>query len=102
MINYIKKAGVITMVLKDANMKTAKIYELSVDGVEYTISLANYVSRHGFAECYVNDKTNKKRYHSEGRIETDKHIISTYWEGVEYDIDRSRYIPSRQLIIKVE
>jgi hypothetical protein len=90
------------MVIKDANMKTAKIYEVSVDGVDYVISLAGYISRHGFAECYVHDKTNNKRYHSEGRVETDRHIISTYWDGVDFDIDRSRYVPSRQLIIMIE
>lgn len=90
------------MIYTDINMKTSKIYELTVDGIEYTISLANYVSRHGFAECYIYDKTNKKRYHSEGRLETDRHIISTYWEGLEYDIDRARYVPSKQLIIKIE
>ena len=90
------------MIIKDANMKTAKIYEMSVDGVDYVISLAGYISRHGFAECYVNDKTHNKRYHSEGRVGTDQHIITTYWEGPEYDNERYRYVSSRQLIIKIE
>ena len=90
------------MVICDKNMKTAKVYETCVDNVQYTISLANYISRHGFAECYIHDKTNNKRYHSEGRVETDNHIISTYWEGYEYNLNLARYVPSRQLIIKIE
>ena len=90
------------MVICDKNMKTAKVYEMSVDGIDYVVSLAGYISRHGFAECYVQDKTNKKRYHSEGRVETDNHTITTYWGSPEFDIDRSRYVPSRQLIIRVE
>jgi hypothetical protein len=90
------------MVICDENMKTSKIYEMSVDDVEYVVSLAGYVSRKGFAECYVYDKTNKKRYHSEGMITTDRHRITTYWAGPEYDEERARYISSKQLIIKVE
>ena len=69
-------------------------------GCIYSFHIENYENCDGYARCLIHDKTNNERYHSEGYLEINGHIIITKWNR-EYDYTRDNWICSKDLIVQI-
>ena len=73
--------------------------EVSAFGITYEVRLENYENVDGYARCIIIDKTNDERYHSEGYLEVNNHVVITRWKR-EYDYTRDNWICSKDLIVE--
>jgi hypothetical protein len=70
-------------------------------GVTYLFRIENFENVDGYARCLIYDATNDERYHTEGYIELNNHIIITKWKR-EYDSNRENFICSHDLLIEIQ
>ena len=74
--------------------------EVTAFGCTYAFHIENYENCDGYARCLVHDKTNDERYHSEGYLEINNHVIITKWKR-EYDYTRDNWICSQDLVVEI-
>ena len=88
------------IVKKFVDAFTLNEYKIEAFGIVYEFKIEDYDCSGNMAKCLIIDHTNNERYHSDGYLELNGHVIMTRWDKT-YDYNRDNWVTDKNLIVEI-